>query len=98
MKLWDRAYTSIFKEADSFKKSNSFKDARGAMLAVKQVIFRYIQLICPPPYYTPYSVKRMQALSYYLVRSIVARLYVLPKSVEELDELSPYGLSLVPQV
>ena len=35
MKLWDRAYTGAFKEVNPFKKSNSFKDACGAMLAVK---------------------------------------------------------------
>ena len=59
MKLWDQAYTGVFKGAEAFKKSDSFKDARGATLAVKRVIFRYIHLICIAPYCMPYSVKRM---------------------------------------
>ena len=40
----------------------------------------------------------LPTLSYYLVRLIIARLHVLPRAAEELDELSPYGLSLVPGV
>ena len=59
MKLWDRAYTGVFKGAEAFKKSDSFKDARGAMLAVKRVIFRYIHFICIAAYCMPCSVKRM---------------------------------------
>ena len=45
MKLWDRAYTGVFKGAEAFKKADSFKDVHGAMLAVRRVIFRYIHLI-----------------------------------------------------
>ena len=62
MKLWNRAYTSVFKGAKAFKKSDSFKDACGAMLVVKQVIFRYIHLICIAAYYMLCSVKRMEGL------------------------------------
>lgn len=40
MKLWDTAYTGVFKGADAYKKSDSFKDFRGSMLAVKRVIYR----------------------------------------------------------
>ena len=63
MKLWDQAYTGVFKGAEAFKKADSFKDARGAMLAVKRVIFKYIHLIYLPPYCTPCSVKRVQAFN-----------------------------------
>ncbi len=44
MKLWDHAYTGTFKGADAFKKSDSFKDFRGSVLAVKRVIYRYMSL------------------------------------------------------
>lgn len=40
MKLWDQAYTGVFKGADAYKKSDSFKDFRGSEHAVKRVIFR----------------------------------------------------------
>lgn len=41
MKLWEHAYVGIFKGADAFKKSDYFKDFKGANLAVKRVIYRY---------------------------------------------------------
>ena len=40
MKLWDTAYTSIFKGADAFKKSDAFKDFKGSYLAVQRLIYR----------------------------------------------------------
>ena len=40
MKLWDTAYIGIFKGADAFKKSDSFKDFRGSYLAVQRLIYR----------------------------------------------------------
>lgn len=40
MKLWDDAYTGVFKGADAYKKSESFKERASGMLAVKRVIFR----------------------------------------------------------
>jgi hypothetical protein len=42
MKLWDHAYSGVFKGTDAFKKSDSFKDFRGSMLAVKRLIYRLI--------------------------------------------------------
>ena len=41
MKLWEHAYTGVFKGSDAFKKSDSFKDYKGSGLAVKRVIYRY---------------------------------------------------------
>ena len=41
MKLWDSTYSGVFKGAESFKKSNSFKDYKGSMLAVKRLLYRY---------------------------------------------------------
>lgn len=35
MKLWDHAYTGMFKGIDAFKKYDSLKEFRGALLAVK---------------------------------------------------------------
>jgi len=40
MKLWDQAYTVMFKGADAYKKSDSFKDFWGSLLVVKRVIFK----------------------------------------------------------
>jgi len=40
MKLWDIAYTDMFKEVDAFKKSDNFKDYKGAMLAGHRLIYR----------------------------------------------------------
>jgi len=31
MKLWDIAYTSVFKGVDAFKKSENFKEFKGAI-------------------------------------------------------------------
>ncbi len=39
LKLWDMAFTGMFKGADTFKKSDNFKEFKGAMLAVKRVIY-----------------------------------------------------------
>jgi hypothetical protein len=47
MKLWDHAYTGIFKGNDAFKKSDSFKEFRGSMLAVKRLIYRYQFIFIP---------------------------------------------------
>jgi len=41
MKVWDTAFTEMFKGADAFKKSNTFKDYRSAMLAIHCLIYRY---------------------------------------------------------
>jgi len=41
MKLWDKAYTGVFKESDAFKKSHSFATYRGTNLTVKRLIYRY---------------------------------------------------------
>jgi hypothetical protein len=38
MQLWDLAFSIVFKDVYSFKKSNVFVDYRGATLLVKRVI------------------------------------------------------------
>lgn len=43
IKLWDIAYTGVFKGGDAFKKSETFKDFKGAMLVVHRLVFRYFQ-------------------------------------------------------
>jgi len=40
MKLWDIAYMSVFKGVDAFKKSDNFKDYKGAMQAVHRLIYK----------------------------------------------------------
>jgi len=42
MKLWDHAYTKVFKGADAYKKSKSFKERPAGMMVVKCVIYRSI--------------------------------------------------------
>ena len=44
MKLWETAYTGVFKGGDTFKKYDNFKDFKGAMLAVKRLIYRFENL------------------------------------------------------
>ena len=41
MKLWDSAYSGVFKGAESFKKSDSFKDYKGSGHAVKRLLYMY---------------------------------------------------------
>ena len=41
MKLWDSAYSGVFKGEESFKKSDFFKDYKGSMLAVKRLLYSY---------------------------------------------------------
>lgn len=45
MKVWDIAYTGMFRGGDAYKKSDTFKDYKGAMLAVHRVIYRYTLFI-----------------------------------------------------
>ena len=40
MKVWDTAYATVFKGADSFKKSDSFRAYKGSTLYVTRLIFR----------------------------------------------------------
>ena len=40
MKVWDTAYSAAFKEADSFKKSDSFRAYKGSTLYVRRLVFR----------------------------------------------------------
>ena len=40
MKVWDIAYAAVFKGADSFKKSDSFRGYKGSTLYVRRLIFR----------------------------------------------------------
>ncbi len=44
MKLWDYAFTGVFKGTDAFKKSDSFMDFSGSILVVWRLIFRYVAL------------------------------------------------------
>jgi len=41
MKLWDQAYTGMFKGVDAYKKSETFKEHTTGLLVVKRVIYRY---------------------------------------------------------
>jgi len=45
MKIWDHGFLEVFKGADAFKKSDSFRDFKGSTLVVKRTIFRYIYVI-----------------------------------------------------
>jgi hypothetical protein len=45
MKLWDHAYNTIFKGADAFKKSDSFKDFKGSIQVVRRLLYRYANYI-----------------------------------------------------
>ena len=40
MKVWDTAYAVVFKDADSFKKSDSFQAYKGSILYVRRLIFK----------------------------------------------------------
>ena len=40
MKVWDIAYAAVFKGADSFKKSDSFRAYKESTLYVRRLIFR----------------------------------------------------------
>lgn len=42
MKLWDTAFSSLFRGHECFKKIDEFQKYKGADLVVKRVIFRYI--------------------------------------------------------
>jgi hypothetical protein len=42
VKLWDKGFVMVFKGADHFKKSDSFKDFKGSDLVVKRVVYRYV--------------------------------------------------------
>jgi len=42
-KIWDQGFGPILKGANAFKKSDSFTTYKGSNLAVKQVLFRYVQ-------------------------------------------------------
>jgi len=42
-KIWDHAFGPILKRANVFKKSDSFTNYDGSDLAVKRVLFRYVQ-------------------------------------------------------
>lgn len=44
MSLWDHAYVGVYKGSDAFKKSDSFKDFKGSMLAVKRLVYRFVLL------------------------------------------------------
>jgi len=41
MKLWDKAFTRVFKGADAFKKFDSFASLKGSNLTVKRLIYKY---------------------------------------------------------
>jgi len=45
MKIWENGFLGVFKGADAFKKSNSFRDFKGSTLVVKRTIFRYNSFI-----------------------------------------------------
>jgi hypothetical protein len=40
VKLWDKAFPTIYKGAEHFKKSDSFKEYKGSELVVKRVVYR----------------------------------------------------------
>jgi len=42
MKVWDIAYTCVFKGVDAFKKLKNFKEFKEAMLVVHHLIFKYL--------------------------------------------------------
>jgi hypothetical protein len=57
VKLWDKAFVTVFKGADHFKKSDSFKDFKGNDLVVKRVVYRYAVTITLSCFTLCYSLK-----------------------------------------
>jgi hypothetical protein len=42
MKLWDNAFSTLFRGHECFKKDQEFQNYKGVDLVVRRVIFRYI--------------------------------------------------------
>ena len=40
MKVWNTAYATVFKAANSFKKSDSFRAYKGSTFYVRRLVFR----------------------------------------------------------
>jgi hypothetical protein len=64
IKLWDKAFLTVFKGADHFKKSDSFKDFKGSDLVVKRVVYRYAVTLTLSCFTLCYSLKVLILLTY----------------------------------